>query len=66
MASTVADEGRAAPALLRWATFEEPGVAARSAATSMVPVTTPKSTNGGVIDRSATAAAGGVSRLARR
>ena len=36
--------GRAAPALLRWATFEHPGVADRSAATSMGPVTVGEST----------------------
>ena len=54
MVSTVVVEGRAAPALLRWATFEEPGVAARSAAKSIVPVTGAKSTNVGLIDWSAT------------
>ena len=35
MVSSVAAVGRAAPALLRWATTVHPGVAARSASTSM-------------------------------
>ena len=44
MASTVAAVGRAAPALLRWATVAQPGVAARSASTSMGAVTVTEST----------------------
>ena len=38
-ASNVAEVGREAPALLRWATRDAPGVAARSASTSMAPCT---------------------------
>ena len=44
MASTVARVGRAAPALLRWVTVRHPGVAARSASTSMAAVTATEST----------------------